>query len=226
MPTLRGRAAARVHAGGIPAVRRAHRRVEVRFVDRHERARGLHARGPQRPRAAAHGGARSGAARDRQLPARGSTRNASRRTIRSGPIWASARCRSRASCGSSATTTRRTRPRAISASRPGPRCGCATATSSGASAPTRTPPATWRPSTARTTRRRAAGTPGADARKVKGNIHWLSAAARGSRRGAAVRPAVRGPVPGRAQSVRARAATVPRPRPPRSRAGGGRRGRR
>ncbi len=50
------------------------------------------------------------------------------------------------------------------------------ATSSAASAPTRTPTATSRPSTARTIRRRAAARAGADARKVKGNIHWLSAA--------------------------------------------------
>ena len=35
----RRRAAARLHAGGLPDVRRAHRRVEVRLVDRHERAR-------------------------------------------------------------------------------------------------------------------------------------------------------------------------------------------
>ena len=60
-------AAAGFHARGLQALRRAHRRVEVRFVDRHERARGLHARGPQRARAAAHGGARSRPAGDRQL---------------------------------------------------------------------------------------------------------------------------------------------------------------
>ena len=42
------RAPARLHARGLPPVRRAHRRVEVRLVDRHERARGLHARRPQR----------------------------------------------------------------------------------------------------------------------------------------------------------------------------------
>ena len=42
------RAPARVHARGLPPFRRADRRVEGRLVDRHERARGLHARGPQR----------------------------------------------------------------------------------------------------------------------------------------------------------------------------------
>ena len=88
----------------------------------------------------------------------------------------SARCRSRASSGSSATTTRRTRRRAISALPRAPRCGCASPTSSAASAPRRMPPATsiavhctYDPAT-------RSGTPGADARKVKGNIHWLSAA--------------------------------------------------
>ncbi len=45
------------------------------------------------------------------------------------------------------------------------------------------------------------GTPGADARKVKGNIHWLSAVARGAGRSAALRPAVQRAVSRRAQSV-------------------------
>ena len=52
----RRRAPPRLHAGRLPAVRRAHRRVQGRLVDRHERARGLHARRPQRAR-------RSGASR-------------------------------------------------------------------------------------------------------------------------------------------------------------------
>ncbi len=43
------------------------------------------------------------------------------------------------------------------------------------------------------------GTPGADARKVKGNLHWLSAVHAAARGGAAVRAAVRGAVPGRAE---------------------------
>ena len=46
------------------------------------------------------------------------------------------------------------------------------------------------------------GTPGADARKVRGNIHWLSASARAARGGAPLRSALRGAVSGRAQSVR------------------------
>ena len=67
---------------------------------------------------------------------------ASRRTIRSSRSSASARCRSRASCGSSATTSRRRRRRATSGCRRAPRCGCATPTSSGAPAPRRTRAAT------------------------------------------------------------------------------------
>ena len=45
------------------------------------------------------------------------------------------------------------------------------------------------------------GTPGADARKVKGNIHWLSAAHAVAGGGAPLRPAVRGAVSGLAQSA-------------------------
>ena len=71
----RRRAPPRLHAGRLPPLRRAHRRVEVRLVDRHERARGLHARRPERARAAAHRGARSGEARHRQLSARARARS-------------------------------------------------------------------------------------------------------------------------------------------------------
>ena len=38
------RAPPRLHAGRLSSVRRAHRRVQGRLLDRHERARGLHAR--------------------------------------------------------------------------------------------------------------------------------------------------------------------------------------
>ena len=64
----RGCAAARLHARRLPPDGRAHRRVEVRHVDRHERARGRDARRPQRRGRAAHRRARPGAARRRQLP--------------------------------------------------------------------------------------------------------------------------------------------------------------
>ena len=54
------------------------------------------------------------------------------------------------------------------------------------------------------------GTPGADARKVKGNIHWLVRRARGAGGGAALRPAVRGAVSRRAQPAgQSRGATPP-----------------
>ena len=48
------------------------------------------------------------------------------------------------------------------------------------------------------------GTPGADARKVKGNIHWLSSAHAVAGGGAPLRPAVRRAVSRRAQSLGAR----------------------
>ena len=68
------------------------------------------------------------------------------------------------------------RRKAISASRRAPRCGCATATSCScigadkdAAGNVVAVHCTYDPET-------RSGTPGADARKVKGNIHWLSAA--------------------------------------------------
>ena len=68
----RRRAPARLHAGGLPAVRRAHRRVEVRFVDRHERARGHDARRAQRdaPRGGSPCSIRSGSS-SRTIPRTG-----------------------------------------------------------------------------------------------------------------------------------------------------------
>ena len=87
------RAPPRFHAGGLPPARRADRRFQDRLLDRHERARGLHARRSQRARAAAHRGARSGEARDRQLSRRARARTALRRIIRSSPNSAGARCR-------------------------------------------------------------------------------------------------------------------------------------
>ena len=70
------------------------------------------------------------------------------------------------------------------------------------------------------------GTPGADARKVKGNIHWLSVGARRAGGSAALRSAVRVPFPG-ARIRAARAATpAARSRRRRMRVVAGRRGRR
>ncbi|ABA50594.1 hypothetical protein BURPS1710b_1811 [Burkholderia pseudomallei 1710b] len=66
----RRRAPPRLHAGEHPAVLRADRRDEGRFVDRHERVRRRAARRSRR-QGAAHGRrARSAQARHRQLPAR------------------------------------------------------------------------------------------------------------------------------------------------------------
>jgi len=50
------------------ACRRAHRRIEIRLLDRLRRARGMHARAPERSRAAAHRRTRSTEAHHRQLP--------------------------------------------------------------------------------------------------------------------------------------------------------------
>jgi glutaminyl-tRNA synthetase len=70
MPTLVGLPAPRLHARRLQAPRRSRRRLEVRFVDRLLGARRLHARAPERGRAAPHRGARSAEARRRQLAAR------------------------------------------------------------------------------------------------------------------------------------------------------------
>ena len=171
----RRRAAARLHARRLPALRRAHRRVEIRLVDRHERARGLHARGPQRARA------RRMAVLDpvrlvidNYPPDR--RRTASRRTIRSGR-----------SCGKRALPFSRElwierddyqedAPKGYFRLAPGAevrlrfayivRCVGAEKDAAGNVVAVH---CTYDPAT-------RSGTPGADARKVKGNIHWLSAA--------------------------------------------------
>ena len=115
----------------------------------------------------------------------------------------SARCRSRASCGSSATTSPRHPPKGYFRLSPGAevrlryayivRC---TGFEKDADGNVTVVHCTYDPAT-------RSGTPGADARKVKGNIHWLSAAH-------AVPAEVRlydrlfaVPFPGRAQSRRA-----------------------
>ena len=136
------RAPPRLHARGLPPARRAHRRVEVGRVDRHERAGGRDARRPQRARGAPGRGARPDPAGHRQLSRRRDARPASRPTTRRSRSSASARSASAASCGSSATISPRRRPRATSASLPVPRCACATPTSSSAPAWRRTRRAT------------------------------------------------------------------------------------
>ena len=98
-----------------------------------------------------------------------------RRTTRSSRSWASARCRSGASCGSSATTSARSRRPATSASRRAPRCRLRYAyivrcvgVDKDAEGRVTAVHCTYDPAT-------RSGTAGADARKVKGNIHWLCA---------------------------------------------------
>ena len=111
------------------------------------------------------------------------------------------RCRSRASCTSSATTSWRTRRRSSSASRPAARCGCAAPTSSPAREVVKDAAGeivelrcTYDPAT------RGGDAP--DGRKVKATLHWVSARARGRRRGAALRPAVQERDPGDAGDYR------------------------
>ena len=121
-------------------------------------------------------GARSGAARHRQLSGRRRPRTATRRTIRSGPSSAAARCRSRANCGSSAKISMEQPQKGYFRLAPGAearlryayivKCvGC----DKDAAGNVTTVHCTYDPST-------RSGTAGADARKVKGNLHWLSAA--------------------------------------------------
>jgi glutaminyl-tRNA synthetase len=102
----RRRAAARLHARRIPALRRAHRRVEGAPDHRVHDPRGLHARGPERDRAAAHGGARSAEARDRELSRR-QGRAVELPNHPQKPDWGKRRCLSPASSGSSAKISRK-----------------------------------------------------------------------------------------------------------------------
>ena len=115
-------------------------------------------------------------ARHRQLSRGRRARCASRPTTRSAPSGASASCRSRASSGSSATTITKMPPKGYFRLAPGAevrlryayivRCVGADKDADGK---VTTVHCTYDPAT-------RSGTPGADARKVKGNIHWLSAA--------------------------------------------------
>ncbi len=87
------------------------------------------ARGPERGRAAAHGGARSGQARDRQLsrgPGRGVRRAQPSAEARLGQARGAVLARA---VDRARRLRRDARPRATSASFPATRCACATATS-------------------------------------------------------------------------------------------------
>ena len=119
-------------------------------------------------------------------------KTASRPTIRRSRSWASARCRSRANCGSSARTSWKRRPRATSASSPATRCGCATATSSNAPAATRTPPGNVTAVHCDYLPDSKSGTPGADTVQGQGQHPLGVGAARLCRRSAALRPPVQG----------------------------------
>ena len=159
----------------------------------------LNARAPR-----AHRGARPGQARDRQLSGGRRARTASRRTTRSSPSGASARCRSRASSGSSATTISEASAQGLfPALRRAPRCGLRYALHRPLhrrrqETPTATSPTvhcTYDPAT-------RAGPRAPTRARSKGNIHWLSGVARGAGRGAALRSTVRGAVSRGAQSRR------------------------
>jgi hypothetical protein len=84
MPTISGHAAARLHARGDPRVLRAHRRGQVQQHGRHRPAGVLRARGPQPPRAAGDGRARSAQGGDHQL-SRGQVESSRRQQSR-GPV--------------------------------------------------------------------------------------------------------------------------------------------
>jgi hypothetical protein len=170
------RAPPRLHARGLPPVRRAHRRVEGRFVDRLFRARGLHARRPERTRATPHRRARSAEAHHRQLPGR-----AGRGMLRAQPsaesrTGASAACPSRASCGSSARTSEVPPPKGYFRLFPGNKVRLKYGFVVECTGCDKDARATSPPCTAITFPTRKSGTPGADTYKVKGNIHWVSAA--------------------------------------------------
>ena len=186
-------AAPRLHAGGDPRVLRAHRRRQARTASstspcsRHCVREDLNRRAPRVMACCGRcevvidelpGGQGRGARRRQQLP-----EDPSRR--------ARARCPSRGCSTSSATTScEDAAAEVLPPLARARRCACATATSSRARG--REGPATGEVTeicAAPTTRPRAAATP-ADGRKVKGTLHWVSAAARRSGRGAPLRPAL------------------------------------
>ncbi len=177
MPTLVGARRRGFTPGRLPAVRRAHRRVEVGLVDRHERARGRDARRPQRERAAAHRGARSGQARHRQLSGRARARTCAAPNHPQQPELGRRALPFTRELWIERDDFAETPPKGYFRLTPGAevrlryayivRCtgvGKDARRQRHASSIARTTPAT------------RSGTPGADARKVKGNIHWLSAA--------------------------------------------------
>ena len=105
-------------------------------------------------------------------------------------------------------------PKGTSASRPAPRCACAMPTSircvgvdKDAAGSVTAVHCTYDPTT-------RSGTPGAEARKVKGNIHWLSVRARRARRSAPVRSSVRRAAAGQARATRTRTCRRRRALPP------------
>ena len=127
--------------------------------------------------------------RDRRTIPRARSRSSRRSTTPRTRRPAPGRCRSPASSTSSGTTSARIRPGSSSGWRPAARCGCATPTSSRARGRQGREHGevvelrcTYDPET------RGGDAP--DGRKVKGTLHWVSAPARGRRRGAAVRPPV------------------------------------
>ena len=176
---------------------------------------------------AAHRRARSGASSSSTTIRRARARTASRRIIRSSPeLGRRALPLTRELWIERDDFTGARRRRATSGLRRAPRCGCATRyivalrrRREGRRA------ATSPPSTAPTIRDTRSGTPGADARKVKGNIHWLSAAHARAGRSAPLRSAVRGAV-SRARATRGAARGDAARRRSRRRAPRGRRRRR
>jgi glutaminyl-tRNA synthetase len=100
-------------------------------------------------------------------------------------------------------------PRATSASSPATWRACATATSSNAPAATRMRDGNITAVHCEYLPDSKSGTPGADSYKVKGNLHWVSAA-HAYRRSAALRPPVQGAVESRAKAA---ATTSRRPQP-------------
>ena len=191
MPTLVGARRRGYTPEGFRAVRRAHRRLQGRLLDRLLDARRLHARAPERGRAAPHGRARPAQARHRQLSRRPAKRNATRPTIRRSRTGASARVPFSRELWIEREDFMRDAGQGLfpPVSR-ATRCGCATATSIECTGCDKTRRRT--PVHCNYFADTKSGTPGADTVKVKGNIHWVERAARLCRRSAALRPPVHG----------------------------------
>ena len=207
----RGPPAPRLHARGHPRLLRPDRPRQARQRRRRRAARALPARGPEPPRAARHGRPRPAARRPHELPGRAGSRSSTPSTTPRTPRRERARSRSRRELLIERDDFREVPPPKYHRLSPGQevrlRWGyiirCEEVVKDPATGEIAELRCTYDPAT------RGGDAPAG--RKVKGTIHWVSAAHALAGRGAALRPALLDGEPGR----RARGTGLPREPEPR-----------